>query len=60
MDSNTTHLMQMPHQDIELRCSEHFVVATAALTNIGPVDRVSDGVFAAVRPVEDFGVGVDF
>ena len=54
-NSNVAHLMQVPRQDIELGSSVHFAVATASSTDIGPVDRVSNRIFATVCPVEDFG-----
>lgn len=55
MNSSVAHLMQMPRQDIELGSSVHFAVATASSTDIGPVDRVSNRIFATVCPVDDFG-----
>lgn len=51
---NAAYLMQMPGQNVELRSSGRLVVAVAA--NVGPVDRVSNGIFTAVSPVKNFGV----
>lgn len=54
---NPAYLMQMPGQDVELGSSGYFAVAVA--TNVGPIDRVSHGVFTTVSPVKNFGILVN-
>jgi hypothetical protein len=47
----------MSGQMVKLRSSGYLAVAVAA--NVGPVDRVSNGIFTAVSPVKNFGILVN-